>query len=308
MDENSAATLAEQAYSRARSKASLRELWARLQGRSNELLAFQEVKEKLEIGRPIYRGIQTVPIDRIVGSVDRYRDFDRAFLPRQDFTAYRWRRVGKAYYKDINLPPVKLYKVGEVYFVVDGNHRISVARELGREFVDAEVHEWPTDVPLPPDVDAGKLDQLSEEARFLTRTGLNRLEEATGIRLTIAGGYQLLLEHIAVHRYFLALEQSREVSFEEAAEHWFRHVYLPTVEAIRATGILEDFPGRTEADLYLWVVEHLFYLRERFGEEVTAEQAAESFARHFTPRWFKRLRHYVLHHLLRWPDDETVGE
>ena len=128
-------------YERVRRRAWFKDLMARLAGRPNRLLSFEAVKKSLRLGGPVYRGVKQVPIAQIVGSVDRYRDFDSEFLPAQDRTAGRWKSIARAFYDDINLPPVRLYKVGEAYFVVDGHHRISVAREQGVEYVDAEVQE-----------------------------------------------------------------------------------------------------------------------------------------------------------------------
>jgi hypothetical protein len=298
-----ASAMAQLAYNRARNKAIWRDFWARLQGRPNGLLAFDDIREKLRVGGPMYKGLQTIPIKQIVGSVDRYMDFDRAFLPSQTYTNHRWRRIGTAYYEDIILPPVTLYKVGDAYFVVDGNHRVSVAHELGREFVDAEVYECPVRIPVAPDIKPESLEQLSERVQFLMQTGLDRLGDKVDIALSIDGAYPLLIEHIATHRYFQSVEWSRDFTFQEAAVQWFEQVYLPTVQVIRETGILDEFPGRTETDLYLWVVEHLYYLREQFGASITTEDAARNFASQFTPRPLKRLWHHLTQHVS--PQDEV---
>ena len=123
-------------YNRARFVAFLNRVWSVLSGQPTNLLSYDEVKEKLHIGGPIYRGVQTVRIDKIAGSLNRYHQFDRAFLPVQDDTAERWRRVSQAFYAEISLPPVVLYKVGQVYFVVDGHHRVSVARRQGQIYIE----------------------------------------------------------------------------------------------------------------------------------------------------------------------------
>src|SRR3972149_4929187 len=135
-------------YHRARRRALFRDILARLSGRKNRLLSFEEVKRSLNLGGPIYRGTRPVPVSKIIGSVDRYRDFDREFLPKQNITADRWKSIAHAFYKDVDLPPVKLYKVGDAYFVLDGHHRVSVAREQGVEFVAAEGQEAYSRVPV----------------------------------------------------------------------------------------------------------------------------------------------------------------
>ncbi len=298
MSSKTAAHNAREAFNRARRKAFIGQVLAALQGRSNRLLAFHQIHEKARIGGPIYRGIQSVEIAKIVGSVDRYYDFDRAFMPTQTFTRERWWRVGSAFMENIKLPPVQLYKAGDVYFVIDGNHRISVARELGQEYIDAEVLEFRLRVPLTSDMDAEDLALVGTLAEFLTATGLDAMQPDYSFRMTTTEGYSILYDHINVHRYLQSQEWNREFTFEEAAAQWFEQVYRPIVDVIRETGILEDFPGRTEADLYVWLVEHLYYLRERYGNQVDVRRAARGFARHFTRRGLRRAWHYLTHHLL----------
>ena len=110
-------------FERARHRAFLHELFAVFADRPNDLIPYHEVRSRVAPQAESYRGLQTVPLDKIVGSMDRFRDFDRAFLPRQRFTAGRWQNVDRAWYEDKRLPPIQLYKVGDVYFVKDGNHR-----------------------------------------------------------------------------------------------------------------------------------------------------------------------------------------
>ena len=135
-------------FERARHRAFLNDLRAYFRRESNDLIPFHEVRKRMSPEGESYRGIQAVPIKQIVGSEDRFRDFDRAFLPRQAHTASRWKNIDRAYLHDIRLPPIQLYQVGNVYFVKDGNHRVSVAREKGVEFIDAEVIESHIRVPL----------------------------------------------------------------------------------------------------------------------------------------------------------------
>jgi len=290
-------------FSAARRKAFWNEILSLLRRRPNKLLSWDEVRHKLQVRGRIYRGMQTVPVSKIIGSVGRYQDFDRVFLPTQDETAARWCSIDRAHYNDVSLPPVKLYKIGEAYFVLDGNHRVSVARERGVEFVDAEVTEAETRVPVTAELDASDLEIKEEYARFLERTHLDELRPDQRVEFTIAGGYDRLLEHIAVHRYFMGLEQERFISEDEAVCDWYDNLYLPLVRIIREKNVLKDFPGRTEADLYLWIMDHQHYLRERFGPSVEMEQAAEHFADHYTTRLLKRILHVVQH----WISDLNDG-
>lgn len=265
-------------FQQARFKAFLNHLAARFSGRPLRLLAYDEVKEKLHLGGPLYRGVQLVPLEKIVGSLNRYHEFDRAFLPLNDENAERWQRVAHAFYREISLPPVVLYKVGEVYFVVDGHHRVSVARQRGQEFIEAEVRECTTRVNITPDLKPEDLEIIHEKVHFLERTRLDELRPEARLKVTIPDGFSRMLEHIAIHRYFMGLDFQRPISEEEAVTHWYDHVYLPVVEVIRESGILDEFPGRTEADLYLWVMDHQRYLSEALGQPLQPPaEAARTF-------------------------------
>jgi hypothetical protein len=267
-------------FTAARTKALFRQLLAFLTGSTsrNKLLAYDAVREALRIGGPIYRGVQQVRLDEIVGSVNRYKDFDRAFLPRTDITAERWQRITRAWYDDVSLPPVLLYKVGQVFFVVDGNHRVSVAREQGQEYIDADVRECAVRVPVTPDLQPDDLEVLGAQVEFLERTGLDRLRPEASLVVTVLGGYDRLLEHIAVHRYFMGLDFKRDISESEAVAHWYDQVYLPVVAVIRESGLMRAFPGKTDTDFYLWVMDHRHYLvSQGKADLVEPGQIAEEF-------------------------------
>jgi hypothetical protein len=285
-------------FRRARSKCLLRRAWGVLSGHRTDLLPWEEVRDKLKLRGLIRRGIQTVPIEKIKGSVGRYKDFDDAFLPTNDGVSNRWRKINRAFYEDINLPPISLYKVGDAYFVLDGNHRVSVAREHGIKFIDAEVQEATTPVPVTADdIDAESLTLLGEYADFLERTRLHLLRPDQNIRFSIGGGYARLLEHIAVHRYFMGLERRREVSEDEAVADWYDNLYMPIVEAIRKTSALSDFPGRTETDLYLWIMDHRHFLKEQYGRDVSPEQATADYARQYAQKSRLHSAQQALHRL-----------
>ena len=264
-------------FSRARFKAFLNRIRSIVSGQPSTLLSYDEVKANLHIGGPIYRGVQTVRVDQIVGSLNRYHQFDRAFLPVEDQAASRWQNVDRAFYKDISLPPILLYKVGQVYFVVDGHHRVSVAREQGQEFIDADVRECATKVNITPDLKPEDLVILGEKVYFLERTRLDVLRPDSRIRLTIPGGFDRMAEHIAVHRYFMGIDWKRDISEEEAVRHWYDKVYVPIVKVIRQSKILKEFPGKTEGDLYVWVLDHQRFLSDEGQSLQPPEEAAREF-------------------------------
>ena len=128
-------------FSRAHRRALLRRMRARLTKGCNRLLSFDGVRKALEADNRVYLGRRVVPVERIVGSVDRYADFDRAFLPARTGLQTKWKRIDRAFNRAEELPPVNLYKIGDEYFVLDGNDRVSVARYQGVEMIDPEVVE-----------------------------------------------------------------------------------------------------------------------------------------------------------------------
>ncbi len=264
-------------FARARFKAFMNRVRGILAGQTQTLLSYDEIKEKLHIGGPIYRGVKTVPMEKIAGSLNRYHQFDRAFLPLQDQIANRWQNVDRAFYRDISLPPIVLYKVGEVYFVVDGHHRVSVGREQGQQFIEAEVRECSTKVNITADLKLEDLEILGEKVEFLERTGLDRIRPKANIKLTLPGGFDRMLEHIAVHRYFMGIDLQRDITEKEAVAHWFDKVFMPIVGVIRRSGVLREFPGRTEGDLYLWVLDRQRELSTKGRGLLSPARAARDF-------------------------------
>ena len=253
-------------FSKARFKSFINQAMAVLSGqRPTTLLSYDDIMEKLHIGGPIYRGVKTIRVDQIAGSLNRYHEFDRAFLPKEDQLASRWQKVDRAFYEDVNLRPVVLYKVGDVYFVVDGHHRVSVAREKGQEFIDAEIRECATRVNITANIKPEDLEILGTKVNFLERSSLDHIRPQANINLTIPDGFERMLEHIAVHRYFMGLDLKRDINEDEAVAHWYDTVYMPIVNVIRKSNILSDFPDKTEGDLYLWTLDHQHYLSKEQG-------------------------------------------
>jgi nucleotide-binding universal stress UspA family protein len=283
-------SLAREDFRRARQRAALRDVLDRLTGKPSELLSYEEVRRKLHaLGTGVNRGIQNIPLDSIVGSAGRYTDFSRTFLPKNPNDEERWARV-MALVTDPSgggLPPIEVVKIGDAYFVQDGHHRVSVARRLGAKTIEAYVHEISTKVPLAPDADPDDLILKEEYASFLEKTQLNAVRPDAHLELTAAGMYADLFDHIQVHHYFMGLDEKRDVSLPEAAAHWYDTIYLPVVQAIRERNILREFPGRTEADLYLWVSEHRSELQQGWGEFISPQAAAQDLAEKFGTRAWK---------------------
>jgi nucleotide-binding universal stress UspA family protein len=274
-----------QDFNDARVKAILQEALARLTGKSNELLSYEEVAQKLKLRARADSGIHDIPVKAIVGSVGRYTDFTRTFLPRRPEDQDRWARV-KAAMDDpagMGMPPIEVYKVGDAYFVLDGNHRVSIARQEGTESIEAHVIEIGTDIPVTPDLQPDDLIIKAEYAEFLEQTEIKRLFPSADLSVTVPGQYERLLEHIEVHRYFIGLDFQREIPYREAVEHWYETVYTPFIEPIRERGMLRWFPGRTETDLYLWVSEHLETLKKELDWSFSPGEAAIDLAKKDNP-------------------------
>lgn len=275
-------------FERAWHKAAWGRVMSFITGKPSLLLPFSLVQRALGIGSSAYDGIHEIPLDHIIGSVNRYHDFDRRFLPRRWALGERWAHVRRSFDEGSGFAPIRVYKIGEAYFVLDGNHRVSVARQLGMKAIEAEVIAFHTGVPIDETTDAASLLAKAEYGEFLRRTRLDERRPTARIEFSSLGGYAKLLEHIDVHRYYLGLEEKRSVAYPEAVVSWYDHVYRPLTEIFREENLLRAFPGRTEADLYAWVVEHLYYLREEFGEDVQFSTAVRDFVEmRKTPAWVK---------------------
>ena len=268
----------------ARRQATLEMFLARFTGRSTDLLSYDQVRSKLRAIESSGQVLREIPLDAIVGSVGRYSDFTRSFLPKSDADRQRWSQVKAVAEGMAGLPPIEVYQIGDTYFVRDGNHRVSVARQSGATHIQAYVSKVNTAVTLGTDIQPDDLIIKAEYADFLELTGLRDLRPEAEISLTIPGVYRKLQEHIEVHRYFMGIDQERDISYPEAVIDWYDRFYLPMVDAIRTRGILLDFPGRTEGDLYLWLSEHQHGLQEDLDIAVPLRQAAASLAAQFSPK------------------------
>jgi hypothetical protein len=266
-------------FDRARRKALVQRILGSFSHRSLDLMPFEQVREQLRLSNRHFRGLHEIPLDQIVGSVGRYHDFTRTFLPRSDELRERWAAVEDRVVTGGGLPPVELYQVGDAYFVRDGNHRVSVARAQGAPSIEAYVWEYPTPVPVAPEDDLDDLLIKEEYVEFLEKTRLHHLRPDQRIEFTVLGRYRDLLEHIAVHRYYLGRELGREIPYPEAVTSWYDNVYQPIIQAIAESGALKHFPRRTEADLYIWISRWQHELSERYGRSLTAQEAVGGFAR-----------------------------
>ncbi len=255
---------AQNEFDRARRQAEVNRLAAWLQGRDARLLPFDIVRRNLRQQSPLYRGIRPVPLGAIVGSVGRYSEMSREWLPLNDSLKDRWVKVA-ALAQSEGWPPVELYKVDNAYFVRDGNHRVSAARQFKFPTIEAHVWEFPDDIKLEPTDSLDVALNRFRERGFLEKTRLN-LRPDYDIRFTTGGRYPELQAQIEDLRQKLELIDEQEYTFEEAANAWYDLIYLPTVQIIRESGFLEAFSGRTEADMFAWMSLHRDNLRELYGD------------------------------------------
>jgi hypothetical protein len=244
-------SLAESDWLRARRKLLYQEVVCHIKACSVDLFSFDKLRNTLNLKQKVYRGLQEVRVDHIRGSVGRYTDFSSAFLPRKKHMRDRWLGIDLAMQKGIT-PPVELYQIGQTYFVMDGNHRVSVAKELDYITIEAEVWEFPSPSGSNKDSDLDQeLIRLEQDA-FRDRVGVMNTEAARSIVFTQPGGCEALAGQIEIYRAGVQQNQNISLSFEEAFQAWYEEVYLPAIEAIREMGILPVFPDRTEADLFIW--------------------------------------------------------
>lgn len=282
-------------YRRNAGKAQVADLLAKITGTNTDLVRYDEVANRLRARQQIEMGTRTVPLNKIVGSVGRYRDFTRTFLPRSGVSPERWARIDAILHSLEGYPPIELYKIGEVYFVRDGNHRVSVARANGLTHIEAYVTEIETDIDLT--ADDFMRDQWIikiERADFQRKTNLDQIRPDNNVVLTEPGRYAILLRHIAVHLYFRNLDLEREGSSQrlewlDAVASWYDNVYLPIVEEIREQELLHAFPSRTEADLYLWIAYHREELARRYNlAPLSPNAAVRTFAEAHSEQLFQQ--------------------
>ena len=260
-------------FKRARREASMQQLMSHITGKSADLLAYNEVCDRLKVSGSRELGVQEIPLDAIVGSVGRYKDFTRSFMPRSDQDEVRWVGVKTAVNDMRGIPPIDVYKVGEAYFVNDGNHRVSVARQLGSETISAHVTEVLSRVPLTENADPDELICTERHLEFLERTNLDKLRPDVNLTMTFAGHYRNLLDQIERHQTLMAERRGEPVPYVQAVTAWYDDVYIPVIRIVREQGVLHSFPERTEADMYVLLSERRDQLEEVLGWSLDAETA-----------------------------------
>jgi hypothetical protein len=252
------------------------------------LLPLDEVRRRLQITGQSYAGLREVPLDRIVGSVDRSADFGRDFRSRRSLSRSRMAAL-RAAFPDGALPPIEVYEAGGLFFVSDGHHRVALARDRGMHFVDADVTVLHTNYELPPDVDVARLVHTEQQRVLMRESGLARSRPEAVIEFARPRGYPELLEVIKAHGFDLARRRGGALPpVEEIAADWYDDVYVPGVAAARRAGLVEAHPYKTEADLFLWLYERRRDLRV-FDPSAGWDEAAEHAGREGVGRRDRRV-------------------
>ena len=282
-------------FNRARTREFFQRIINLIAPEQQELLSLDEMRKLIPAKGESYRGLQTVPIDLIVGSEGRYQDFNKRFLPKKEHLRTRWEGIDRAHLTDVILPPIQLYEVGGVYFVRDGNHRVSVGRMQGAKMIDAEVTSLDSDIKITPDMTKQEIiDAIIEYERgkFYSFTKIAEIIPEFDARFTATGRYEELLKHLYEHKYFMNLHVQGEIPFDQAVTSWYNEIYLPIILHVQEEELISIFPGRTESDLYMWLVKHWHYLKEKYGPGVSVRAAVSDFKKLFQQKFWDRLRNF----------------
>jgi hypothetical protein len=240
-------------FERARRREIARRLTRLVRGKdADQLLPLDEVRGKLGLHEQWYVGIQTIPVAKIVGTVDRAADFDRTFLPRRAAMEERWKRVEQTFRTDA-FPPIVTFKVGEAYFIEDGHHRVAIARQRKTGYIDAEVTEVKSPVEITEATDAADLVHLGLHQWFMRSCDLDRVRPHAAIEPSRPHDYGVLLDILQAAGFELMMDRAAVVSPAVAAAHWYDNLYMPMLNTIRAGRLPTIFPRASETDLYLRV-------------------------------------------------------
>lgn len=304
-------TQSESDFAKAKSKAFFNEIQHLLTPEEATLISLNDVKKLIKPQNETYVGMKTIPIEKVVGSEGRYQDFDNKFFPKSSHLKNRWQHVDEAAIQAIDLPPIKVYEISGLYFVRDGNHRVSVAKARGTEFIDAEVVSLQSEIVLKtPDNIADMVKQIInyEKRVFYSETNFGDITDYWCLDFSRTGRYDVIYNHILTHKYYLNQSSETEISMEDAILSWFNTVYMPLVSSIRQNKIMRYFPKRTLSDLYVWVVRYWDDVKRKYGDAVSIETAVEDFRKTYKIPWFRRFINTIKRVILRKQMSMTRNE
>jgi hypothetical protein len=269
-------------FSRSRRQRALSRLATRLRGEPSDLnviLPFDEVVRALGRRGERRLGLKSIPLDSIVGTVDRGREFDRSFRPTSSKVRGRWERIAAAMRRGESMPPIDVYRIGDLHFVKDGHHRVSVARALGHDSIDAYVTEVETEVGTGHDISLRDLPLKSHERLFYERVPLPR-EARLRIQPSDPAAYASLAEGVEAWGFRVMQGRGEFLTREEVADAWFRDEYVPVIEMLREVGIANE---TNETDAYMAVVTLRYMLLRTHGWDDSVLEALREEMR--KPSW-----------------------
>ncbi len=223
-----------------------------IMARSDSLLPLAEVTDRLRVSGHGYSGLRSIPLDKIIGSVDRASEFHRDFHPQRRDSEARMRKL-EAAFTDGDYPAISVFEVGGASFVSDGHHRVALAHQRGQEFIEAEVVHLATNYRLSPDVDIPQLVHTELRRMVMEESGLQLVRPDLDISFSNPAGYLELLETIKAHGWELARCLGRLPSPEELGMSWLTEVYQPGLRALHEAGLSCPHEDATAADSFLWL-------------------------------------------------------
>ena len=256
---------ADEDFSKARSKALINDIQHFLNPEESQLLSFTDVKKMLRPSGEVYQGMQVVPVELIAGSEGRYKDFDNHFFPKNIHLKKRWMSIDKAHLTDVILPPIVLYELGGLYFVRDGMKPGMTVPQMMKQVIHYE------------------------KRVFYSETGFGDITDCWNMDFTTPGQYDVIYNHINIHKYYLNQNQTEEIPLEQAILSWYQQVYLPVITVIKNRHIMRRFRNRTPSDLYVWLIKYWDDLKQRFGNDFSLDKAAEDFTKEFGDNIFSYL-------------------
>jgi hypothetical protein len=260
---------AEGDFSRARRQRALARLSARLRRADdvNHILPFEEVVRALGRTGEKRLGQQLISLDSIVGTVDRSREFDRSFRPTSPRVRERWQRINLAQRKGEALPPIDVYRIGDMHFVKDGHHRVSVARALGHRDIDAYVTDVLTEIGADRKIRLRDLPLKSHQRLFYERVPLP-VEQREQIHLSDEWRYAALAEAVEAWGFRVSQARREWLSRLEVAEAWFRDEYRPVVEMLREARLIPKGVTDTEAYMTIAALRYLLLRTHEWDDAV----------------------------------------
>ena len=221
--------------------------------KQENLKSFTEIQKEENAYNSVNLGIKEIPLDKIVGSVEKYSYFDKNFVPKNDIVKQRWINIYVGYMMDSMLPPVILYKIKDDYYVYDGNHRVSVAKFLNFASIEAEVEEF-----LPTKDTKDKVI-YREHMFFEKETGIEEIILSEPIK------YKYLREEIESYTALLSKRRNRDFSLREGAEKWYKEVFLPIKGLLEENNIAKS-QKKNISDIFMFLLDHKYYLSKNEGK------------------------------------------